>query len=33
VAYVPEREFFTDPFEPGDVVVAAWVAEQSLLLS
>lgn len=33
VAYLPEREFFTDPFEVGDVVVATWVAEQSLLLS
>jgi putative spermidine/putrescine transport system ATP-binding protein len=33
VAYVPEREFFNDPFEVGDVVVATWVAEQSLLLS
>lgn len=33
VAYVPEREYFTDPFEVGDPVVAAWVAEQSLLLS
>jgi putative spermidine/putrescine transport system ATP-binding protein len=33
VAYVPERDYFTDPFEVGDMVVATWLAEQSLLLS
>jgi putative spermidine/putrescine transport system ATP-binding protein len=33
VAYVSEREFFSDPFAAGDVVVAAWMAERSLLLA
>jgi putative spermidine/putrescine transport system ATP-binding protein len=33
VAYVPEREFFIDSFTVGDIVVAAWQAERSLLLS
>jgi len=33
VAYVPEREFFSDPFVAGDPVVAAWSAERSLLLA
>ncbi|HVY04970.1 MAG TPA: ABC transporter ATP-binding protein [Burkholderiales bacterium] len=33
VAYVPEREFFVDTFAVGDVVIAAWRAERSLLLS
>ncbi len=33
VAYVSEREFFSDPFAPGDPVSAAWSAERSLLLA
>ena len=33
LAYVPEREFFADPFVIGDVVVATWAAERSLLLA
>ena len=33
VAYVPEREFFIDPFAVGDIVIAAWQVERSLLLS
>jgi putative spermidine/putrescine transport system ATP-binding protein len=33
VAYVPEREFFSDSFTVGDNVVAAWRSERSLLLS
>jgi putative spermidine/putrescine transport system ATP-binding protein len=33
VAYVPEREFFNDPFAAGDAVVATWSAERSLLLA
>jgi len=32
VAYVPERDFFKDSFAVGDVVVATWKTEQSLLL-
>jgi putative spermidine/putrescine transport system ATP-binding protein len=33
VAYVPEREFFGNPFTVGDVVVATWASERSLLLA
>jgi putative spermidine/putrescine transport system ATP-binding protein len=33
VAYIPEREFFGDPLAIGDVVVATWSAERSLLLA
>jgi putative spermidine/putrescine transport system ATP-binding protein len=33
VAYVPEREFFLDSFNVGDIVIAAWLADRSLLLS
>jgi hypothetical protein len=33
VAYVPERDFFSDAFTVGDAVAAAWPAERSLLLS
>ncbi len=33
VAYVPERDFFSDSFAVGDLVVAAWRSERSLLLS
>jgi len=33
IAYVSEREFFGDPFTVGDVVVATWAAERSLLLA
>ena len=32
VAYVPERQFFEDAFEVGDVVLATWSAERSRLL-
>ncbi len=33
VAYVPERDFFADPCTAGDIVVATWAAERSLLLA
>ena len=33
VAYVSERDFFADPFTVGDIVVATWAAEHSLLLA
>ena len=33
IVYVPEREFFQDPFESGDVVVATWPTEHSRLLA
>jgi putative spermidine/putrescine transport system ATP-binding protein len=33
VAYVPEREFFAASFNVGEIVVAAWPAERSLLLA
>jgi putative spermidine/putrescine transport system ATP-binding protein len=33
VAYLPEREFFTDSFAVGDIVIATWQADRSLLLS
>ncbi len=33
VAYVAERDFFSDPMQMGDIVVASWVAERSLLLA
>ena len=33
VAYVSERDFFSDPYAAGDIVVAAWMAERSLLLA
>jgi putative spermidine/putrescine transport system ATP-binding protein len=32
VAYVPERQFFEDAFDVGDVVLATWSAERSRLL-
>ncbi|MDX6804800.1 ABC transporter ATP-binding protein [Terrihabitans rhizophilus] len=32
VAYVPERQFFAQPFTVGDVVVATWKAEHTRLL-
>jgi len=32
VATIPEREFFDDPFEVGDTVLASWMAERSRLL-
>ena len=32
VAYVPEREFFVDPFEVGDVVLATWLSSLTRLL-
>jgi putative spermidine/putrescine transport system ATP-binding protein len=33
VAYVPERQFFEDAFEVGDVVLATWSPERSRLLA
>ena len=33
VVYVPERAFFDDPLDVGDVVVAAWAAEHARLLA
>ncbi|MCW5624466.1 MAG: ABC transporter ATP-binding protein [Burkholderiales bacterium] len=33
VAYVPEREFFETAFSIGEIVVATWMAGQSLLLA
>ena len=33
VAYVPEREFFDDPFEIGETVLASWIAARSRLLA
>ncbi|MBI1396268.1 MAG: ATP-binding cassette domain-containing protein [Betaproteobacteria bacterium] len=33
VVYVPEREFFEEPFEVGESVVASWHAERALLLA
>jgi len=33
VAYVPERQFFEDAFDVGDVVLATWSAERSRLLA
>ncbi|GGC84975.1 ABC transporter ATP-binding protein [Chelatococcus reniformis] len=33
VAYVPERDFFRDPHQIGDVVVAAWQADRARLLA
>ena len=32
IAYVPERTFFDDPLDVGDVVMAAWAAEHARLL-
>jgi putative spermidine/putrescine transport system ATP-binding protein len=32
VAYVPERDFFLDPLDVGEAVVASWPAERSILL-
>ena len=29
VAYVPEKTFFADPFNVGDVVLATWVADRA----
>ena len=33
VAFVAEREFFANPFNPGETVVATWSADRSLLLA
>jgi len=33
VAYVPERTFFQDPFDVGDVVLAAWQGDRARLLA
>jgi putative spermidine/putrescine transport system ATP-binding protein len=32
IAYVPERRFFNDPFEVGDMVIAAWPVEHARIL-
>jgi putative spermidine/putrescine transport system ATP-binding protein len=33
IVYVPERQFFDDAFDVGDVVLATWSAERSRLLA
>jgi putative spermidine/putrescine transport system ATP-binding protein len=33
VVYISEREFFEDPFDAGDMVLATWMAERSRLLA
>ena len=33
VVYMSERQFFSDPFDTGDIVVATWPAERSRLLA
>jgi len=33
IAYVPERKFFADPFEVGDVVLATWAIEHARILT
>ena len=33
VAYVPERTFFENPFDVGDVVLAAWARDRARLLA
>ena len=33
VVYVPERDFFADPFEVGDLALATWTAGESRLLA
>ncbi len=33
VAYVPERRFFTDPLDVGDVVLATWAIDRAHLLA
>ena len=33
VAYVPEKTFFADPFNVGDVVLATWVADRACPLA
>ena len=33
VVYVPERKFFSDPFDVGDMVLATWAPEHARLLS
>ena len=33
IAYVPERKFFVDPFEAGDVVLATWNVDHARLLA
>ena len=32
VAYVPERTFFRDPFNVGDVLLATWSATRARVL-
>jgi putative spermidine/putrescine transport system ATP-binding protein len=32
IAYVPERKFFSDPFDVGDVVLATWSVDHSRIL-
>ena len=33
IVYVPERQFFEDAFDVGDIVLATWIAERSRLLA
>jgi putative spermidine/putrescine transport system ATP-binding protein len=33
VVYMSERQFFSDPFDTGDIVLATWPAERSRLLA
>jgi putative spermidine/putrescine transport system ATP-binding protein len=33
IAYVPERKFYGDPFEVGDVVLATWAVEHARILT
>jgi putative spermidine/putrescine transport system ATP-binding protein len=32
IAYVPERKFFNDPFDVGDLVLATWAVEHARIL-
>jgi putative spermidine/putrescine transport system ATP-binding protein len=33
IAYVPERKFFSDPYDVGDVVLATWPVEHARILA
>ena len=33
VAYIPERTFFRDPFDVGDVLLATWSAGRARVLA
>jgi putative spermidine/putrescine transport system ATP-binding protein len=33
IAYVPERKFFGNPFDVGDVVLATWAVEHARILT